>query len=88
LFQKKDARKRAPEREQAKAFLMEVLRDGPKRTRDVQSEASEAGHSWVTVKRASVELGVEKTRVRAKKGKKAIEAWEWSLPDGLKWASG
>lgn len=88
LFQKRDARKRAPEREQAKAFLVEVLRDGPKRAREVQSEASEAGHSWVTVKRASVELGVEKTRVRAKEGKKAIKAWEWSLPDGLKWASG
>ncbi len=55
---------------------------------DVQAEAAAAGHSWVTVKRASVELGLEKTRVRSKDGKKAIQAWEWSLPDGLKWSAG
>ena len=88
LFQKKDARTRAPEREEAKAFLLEVLRGGPMKAAAVKAEAEAAGHSWVTVKRASIELGVNKTRLRAEEGRKSIQAWQWSLPDGMKWSAG
>lgn len=87
LFQKKDARRAAPALNEAKQFLVEVLRNHPTPVAEVKDHAVEAGHSWVTVKRASTDLGVIKEPVRGKSGKKAIKAWIWSLPEGLKWAS-
>lgn len=88
LFAKKDARKVAPERAQAKEFLVEVLADGPLRVMEVQALASGAGHAFSTVKKAATELGIDKTPIRRKEGKKSIKGWEWSLPPGLKWTSG
>lgn len=87
LFERKDARKRAPEREQAKAFLVELLKDGPCLVAEVEAQAQAAGHSWSTVKRAATEMGLAKEPVRSKGGKKSIKAWQWSLPPGLKWSS-
>lgn len=88
LFQKKDARKHAPEREEAKQFLMALLRKNPTPAGEVKKQAAQAGHSWVTVKRASTELGVIKEPVREEGGKRAIKAWLWSLPEGVKWSGG
>lgn len=87
LFQKKDARKHAPEREEAKQFLLQVLRDGPTEVGLVKQNAVAAGHSFITVKRAARDIGVVKTAVRSKQTK-AIKAWKWSLPEGLKWTGG
>lgn len=83
LFQKKDARKSAPAREEAKQFLIEVLRDGPVPVKEVESQADDAGHTWSTVKAASTDLGVVKSPLRAKDGRKPIKGWEWTLPAGL-----
>lgn len=87
LFEKKDARKRAPEREQAKAFLVELLKNGPCLVAEVELQAQAAGLAWSTVRRAATELSLAKEPVRSKGGKKAIKAWKWSLPPGLKWSS-
>jgi hypothetical protein len=43
----------------ATEFLDEFLCDGPKPTRDVQSEAKRRGFSWRTISRAKVRAGVE-----------------------------
>jgi hypothetical protein len=87
LFVKKDARKNAPLRDEAKQFLFEVLADGPTPVVEVQEQAKGAGIAWSTVKTASVELGVVKNRERAKDGKKVIKGWTWALPRGLKASS-
>jgi hypothetical protein len=87
LFQKKDARRQAPEREEAKQFLMEVLREGPMEVGFIEQNAKAAGHSWITVKRASKDIGVAKQPVRDKKSK-AVKHWEWALPTGMKWSGG
>lgn len=83
LLRKPDARKRSPERDAAKAFLMETLRRGPMRVEDVRTAANKGDHTWITVKRASDDLGVVKEAER-KPGSKQIKAWVWSLPRGLK----
>lgn len=88
LFQKRDARKSAPAREEAKQFLLAVLSEGPVTVKQIEAEAAQAGHTWSTVKAASTDLGLVKTRLRAKGGKKEIKSWEWALPAGLKGASG
>lgn len=83
LFAKKDGRKHAPEREEAKRFLVEVLREGPVRMKEVRAQAEAAGHSWMTVKRAASDIAVDKRAVRKADG--GIKAWEWSLPKGVTW---
>jgi hypothetical protein len=83
LLRKPDARKKSPERDAAKAFLMDVLRGGRMRVEDVRAAAKKGDHTWITVKRASEDLGVVKEAER-KPGSKQIEAWVWSLPRGLK----
>ncbi|WP_310964750.1 AAA family ATPase [Nocardioides terrisoli] len=87
LLSKPDARKNAPARTEAKAFLMDVLADGPLLVAVVQKHATAAGISWTTVKRASTELGVVKETSRKATGKRQIEGWVWSLPKGLKSAT-
>lgn len=88
LLRKPDARKNAPARNEATAFLMDVLSESPMAAGQVQKHAVEAGLSWTTVKRASTELGVVKKPKRKTTGKKEISGWMWSLPKGLKSVTG
>lgn len=43
-------------------FLREFLNDGPRPQKEVQAAAREAGHAWMTVKRAAADLEVGKTK--------------------------
>ena len=56
----------------AEEFLKELLKDGLAPTKYVQSEAKEAGISWITVRRASSVLKVKK--------QKSNGSYYWSLP--------
>ncbi|MES2101674.1 MAG: AAA family ATPase [Pseudomonadota bacterium] len=58
-------------KESAEDFLRELLTSSTP-TKNVQSEAKEAGHAWATVRRASEVLGVIK--------KKGESGWYWRLP--------
>lgn len=50
----------APQREEAKAFILDFLRDGEKKVSEVNSVAKAAGHSESAIKRAKTELLREK----------------------------
>jgi RecA-family ATPase len=67
--------------EEAGEFLRTLLADGPVAQREVQSAAREAGISMATIKRAKEELGVDSVAVR-ERGKRGIQEWLWSLPEG------
>ncbi|MDH4229222.1 MAG: AAA family ATPase [Nitrospirota bacterium] len=58
----------------AKAFLEDLLASGPMSPKEVRSEASGAGLSWATIRRAKEELGIraEKCGMRA--------GWIWRIP--------
>jgi energy-coupling factor transporter ATP-binding protein EcfA2 len=58
----------------AKEFLEELLADGSLPSKQVRSEADQAGLTWATVRRAQQALGV----VVAKEGMKG--PWTWQLP--------
>ena len=60
--------------EEAKAFLIDVLRDGPVPAKSIAADALGAGLSWRTVQRAQKKLGI----VAEKSGMK--EGWIWFLP--------
>ena len=62
------------ERDDAAAWLRELLAHGPRPVRDIERDAKEAGYSWATVKRAKAAIGVA-SRKPAFGG-----PWEWSLP--------
>lgn len=66
------------EREDAEAFLMDTLKEGPVATRDIRAAATAHGHGWRTVNRAKQDLGVRATKLGMKDG------WAWQLPDGPK----
>lgn len=57
----------------AKRFLADLLADGPLPTKRVRVDADGAGYSWVTIRRAQKELGVEAVKAGMKGG------WEWRL---------
>jgi putative DNA primase/helicase len=60
--------------EDAKAFLADLLADGPIPARRGRSECEGAGHSWATVRRAMKGLGVVSE-------KEAMAGpWRWRLP--------
>jgi hypothetical protein len=60
--------------EDAEAFLLDTLRNGPVATRDIQQAARAHGHAWRTVNSAKKQLGI-----KASKG--GFEAgWSWELP--------
>ena len=65
--------------EEAKAFLLDVLADGPRPAKEVEAEAPEAGISLPTLKRARAALGVRAIREQegfgGKKGR-----WLLGLP--------
>jgi len=60
---------------EAKAFLQDLLRDGPRAAREVRQEAEAAGLSWRTINRAKAPLGI----VTSKAGNRG--PWVWSLKD-------
>lgn len=65
---------RAPAKlEEAKLFLFDFLRDGPRNVLDILIEGAKQNLSQRTLERAKKELGVTSTQV--KKG-----VWEWALP--------
>lgn len=61
---------------EARDFLSGALTQGARAVRDVQAEASQAGVSERTLKRAKADLGV----ISRKRGMSDI--WEWVLPEG------
>ncbi len=64
--------KKQSERAGATAFLRDLLQDGSCAQREVKAAAEAHGHSWATVRRAQLELGI--------KPKKVGKAWCWELP--------
>lgn len=73
-----DARKAAPDREEAKQFWTTVLENGPVRMDAIYDEADRAGLSRITVKRAARAVKVKKAAERAD-GK--IASW-WAYGPG------
>jgi hypothetical protein len=68
------------EREDAKAWLQEVLTEETIQTKDLQRMARESGYSWATVRRAARDLKVESKRQGFGRGSTCY----WVLP-GQKW---
>lgn len=65
------------ERDDARDFLRELLASGPVPAKQVKAEAGEAGHTWMTVRRAAEELKVNKAKI----GKPGEEGgWVWAIP--------
>lgn len=60
--------------EEAAGFLIEMLSANPRLVTELKKEAADAGHSWVTVKRAKGKLGI----MSKKEGFEA--GWHWELP--------
>jgi RecA-family ATPase len=59
--------------ENAKAFLLNLLKGAPVASKDIRQNATEAGISWIAVRRAKDALGVAATKTGLKGG------WVWSL---------
>jgi putative DNA primase/helicase len=68
------------ELEDAKAFLRDLLSDGPLPSKTVKAEADGAGFAWATIRRAQKALGVEAVRTG---GLGKSGAWVWELPKVL-----
>lgn len=62
-------------RQEATDFLIELLTDGPKPTREIKKAATDCGLSWATVRRAQHDLKIKP----AKRG--MADGWEWSLSE-------
>ena len=60
--------------DEARAFLRELLADGPVAARTVQDEATDAGIATRTLKRAKKALGITSER--------SDGAWSWVMPSG------
>jgi len=63
------------ERCEAKAWLQDLLADGPVAVKKIQAEAKSAGLSWITVRRAKEALTV----TASKSGYQG--AWQWQLEE-------
>ena len=61
----------------AVGFLRSLLEDGPMPTKQVQAEATGAGHAWKTIRYAKDRLGVE---ARRDGGLGKAGRWVWALP--------
>jgi putative DNA primase/helicase len=66
-----------PARADAEDFLLVLLGAGPVSAKEVKSEASDAGISWPSVRRAVEKLGVKSRRTGGAAGK---GHWYWELP--------
>jgi putative DNA primase/helicase len=75
------ARKLQPALTDATNFLRVLLGAGPVHAKKVRSEASDAGVSGASLRRAAENLGVKSRRIEGIAGK---GRWMWGLPDG--WA--
>jgi putative DNA primase/helicase len=69
--------------DEAVAFLRETLADGPVKAKTVQREASEAGMSESTLKRAKAVLGVQTLRQQQGFGGEN-GYWVWELPSKVR----
>lgn len=58
----------------ARLFLADLLRDGPLSTQQIKTEATAAGHTWPTLRRAYKALGIQARKMGMKAG------WVWQLP--------
>jgi putative DNA primase/helicase len=63
-------------REEAAAWLKELLKGGPVEAKRIPSDAKAAGISWRTVERAKARLGVKSHK------RDFAVGWWWSLPEG------
>lgn len=61
--------------EDAKNFLLELLKDGSLLQKQIEADARGAGHSWGTVRRAKVALSI--------KAEKVIDGWHWKLASNM-----
>jgi putative DNA primase/helicase len=57
----------------AKAFLLDLLADGPVGTKAIRADADGAGYSWATIRRALKAVGAESHKSGMKGG------WQWSI---------
>lgn len=62
---------------EAKEWLLDLLLDGPRGAKDLQSAARDAGHAQRTVRRAKQALGVQARKSGLKGG------WEWFYPGAM-----
>jgi hypothetical protein len=59
----------------AARFLIDVLREGPVPATQIRADASGAGHSWATVRRAAIAMGVKPKKYGFGPGGR----WCWAL---------
>jgi putative DNA primase/helicase len=76
-----NAGKQPTPRDEAAAFLREMLADGPRPQTEIEEAAKDQGHSWRTVRRAKTDLQVESDKDGIGGG------WVWSLPKRATWSS-
>ena len=57
----------------AMGFLAGLLSEGPLPVQAIKKEANDAGHSWMTIRRASTKLGIESQKDGMRGG------WHWRL---------
>jgi putative DNA primase/helicase len=57
----------------AMSFLAGLLSGGPLPVQAIKKEANDAGHSWITIRRASAKLGIESQKDGMRGG------WKWHL---------
>jgi putative DNA primase/helicase len=69
----------AKPREEAEAFLKELLADGPVAARQVKADANDAGLSWATIRRAKARIGL----VVSREGFGPGSVIRWALPDTI-----
>jgi len=67
--------RKAPARENAEEFLLELLTDGKMKQKDISAEAENCGISEITLRRAREKLGII-----CRRGKGNDKDWYWSLP--------
>lgn len=69
------------ERKEAGEFLLTLLADGPVLVKEIRREATDAGLSWATIRRAKDEAGItsKKRRGAVKKGEEL--PWYWGVGD-------
>jgi len=70
------------QRDEAKAFLEDILRDGEVPAKDVLNEARQCGITEKTLRRAEKDMGVDIARL-GERGKQGGGIWVWRLPPGL-----
>lgn len=69
----------SPPRERAKLFLRELLKDGPRSTKEVQAASLRVGISANALADARRDLGVQ-SAPRGRQGARGAEGWMLSMP--------